>query len=192
MFVQMTDEQLCHCVREGSRDAEQELALRYMRFVRACTRPFFLAGGDREDLLQEGMIGLVMAIREFDPTRFRVFKVFAGRCIRNRILSAIKKASGMKQLPLTNYLSFDSLSLSTDALDAPLSPEDFIVGQESFAEFRVMLQGLLSPLERQVLAYYLEGLSYQEISVALAKPSKAIDNAVQRIRRKLSATPHQR
>lgn len=187
MVEMISDEQLCSAAQQGSRDAEQALALRYLRFVRACVRPFFLTGGDYEDVLQEGMIGLLMAIREFDPSRESGFRSFAGLCIRNRVLSAIRSAERSKHLPLKNYSSFESLSLSPDALDAPVSPEDFVVGQESFAEFLIMLQGLLSSLERQVLEHYLEGLSYQEMSHALHKPPKAIDNAIQRIRRKLAA-----
>ena len=186
MLNDITDEGLCHLAKQGSRTAEQELVIRYMRFVRAYARPFFLVGGDSEDVIQEGMIGLIFAMREFDGTRDGGFRGFAGRCIRNRILSAVKSASRKKHSPLSEYLPLESQSGFIYSPNIPQSPEEVVLGQESFLELFSSLQGLLSPLERQVFGYYLEGMSYQEISVELNIPSKSVDNAVQRIRRKLS------
>ncbi len=186
MFRETTDEQLCLLARQGSRDAEQELVIRYMRFVRACARPFFLVGGDSEDVIQEGMIGLISAIREFDEARESGFQIFAGRCIRNRILSAVKSASRKKHAPLSEYVPLELQSSYFYPPNTPQSPEEVVLSQESFLELFSALQGLLSPLEQQVFGYYLEGMSYQEISVELNIPSKSVDNAVQRIRRKLS------
>lgn len=186
MFNDITDERLCHLAGQGSRDAEQELVVRYMRFVRACARPFFLVGGDGEDVIQEGMIGLIFAVREFDGTREGSFRSFAGKCIRNRILSAVKSASRKKHTPLSEYVPLESQSNFLYPPNTQQSPEEVVLGQESFLELFSSLQGLLSPLEQQVLGYYLEGMSYQEISGELNIPSKSVDNAVQRIRRKLS------
>jgi len=186
MFDDITDEGLCQLASQGSREAEQELVIRYMRFVRACARPFFLVGGDSEDVLQEGMIGLLYAVREFDVAQESGFRGFAGRCIRNRILSAVKSASRKKHSPLSEYIPLESQSGLLYLPGIPQSPEEVVLGQESFLELFSSLQVLLSPLERQVFGYYLEGMSYLEISGELNIPSKSVDNAVQRIRRKLS------
>lgn len=185
MFDKMTDERLCALAQQGSREAEQELVIRYMKFVRACSRPFFLVGGDSEDVIQEGMIGLLSAIREFDESREGHFQAFAGKCIRNRILSAVKSASRKKHTPLSEYVSLESQEILYSP-NTPQSPEEVVLSQESFLELFSALQGLLSPLEQQVFGYYLEGMSYQEISNELNISSKSVDNAVQRIRRKLS------
>ena len=186
MFDEITDEGLCRLASQGSREAEQELVIRYMRFVRACARPFFLVGGDSEDVIQEGMIGLISAVREFDVKQEGGFHGFAGKCIRNRILSAVKSASRKKHSPLSEYVPLESQSGFFYFHGIPQSPEEVVLGQESFLELFSSLQVLLSPLERQVFGYYLEGMSYSEISGELNIPSKSVDNAVQRIRRKLS------
>ena len=105
---QASDETLCRMAAEGCRDAEEELALRYNRVVRKYARPLFLAGGDSEDLIQEGMLGLLKAIREYDPTRAASFRTYAEICIRNRMISAIKAAAREKHIPLNNYISFET------------------------------------------------------------------------------------
>ena len=180
----------------GERAAEEELAGRYLRLVRACARPLFLAGGDSEDLIQEGMFGLLSAIRQFSPDCGASFRTFAEHCIRMRMLSAVKSASRLKHFPLNDGMSLEQLSedpgnhLSSIPDSLRRSPEDLVLARESKKELYDALNACLSKLELQVLDLYLEGLSYQEIAAKLGKESKSVDNAVQRIRRKLARNPN--
>ena len=173
----------------GDSGAEEEVVLHYSRLVRACSRPYFLAGGDSEDLMQEGMLGLLSAIRSFDPRRNVRFSTYAEFCIRRRLYSAIKSATGNKHSPLNNYISLESpLFDENEAYGSYFlrSPEDFLIASERFTEVSESFYGALSRFETGVLRLYLEGMSYNEIAVHLDKPSKSVDNAVQRIRKKLA------
>lgn len=178
--MQYSDETLCTLAASGDRIAEEVLVLRYNRLVRVCSRPFFLAGGDSEDLIQEAMFGLLKAIREFDPSRDVTFHTFAEVCIRNRIRSAISSAGSDRHSPLNNSVPME---LSPQELSA--GPEDSLIHQEEGAERLQKLKDRLSPLERKILSLYLTGLSYYEIGQQLGKTAKSVDNAVQRIRRKV-------
>ena len=186
-----SDEELCARAREGGNaggsEAEQELARRYLSTVRSVTRPYYLAGGDSEDLTQEGMIGLLMAIRQFDPDREAKFRTFAVRCIRNRMLNVIKAASRQKHQPLEDYISLTD-GLMPDGQDAlsVAGPEDEFLNREADREWRGQLETLLSPLENRVLGDYLDGLSYRDIAHRTGRTEKSVDNAVQRIRKKLT------
>ena len=179
-------------VQEGDRAAEEILASRYMQLVRACARPLFLAGGDSEDLSQEGMFGLLSAIREYDPEQGASFRSFAEHCIRMRLYSAVKTASRMKHQPLNDSMPLEQLSddSSSQLSAAPeyfrRSPEDLVLARESKEELRAASSRCLSKFEIRVLDLYLEGLSYREIADRLCKDAKSIDNAVQRIRHKLA------
>ena len=174
----------------GDRDAEEALAARYLRLVRICARPLFLVGGDSEDLIQEGTFGLLSAIRRYDPADGASFSTFAERCIRMRLLSAIKSASRLKHVPLNDGISLEQLSEDpgTDILSLPElvrhDPEDLILAKESKEELRAAFSRCLSKFEIKDL--YLEGLSYREIAERLCRNAKSVDNAVQRIRRKLA------
>lgn len=169
----------------GSDDALELLISRYTRLVRACARPFFLVGGDHEDLLQEGMIGLLTAIRQYDPDSETPFSSFAAVCIRNRLISVVRMAAAQKHTPLNDSVSLHACSFEWMTNDAPeADPEAFCIGKESFAEFQNALESLLSPFEKQVLGLYLKGYSYQEIADSFHKSAKSADNAVQRIRKK--------
>ena len=179
--IEPSDEYLCSRVAEGDRSAEELLVLRHMRLVRACARPYFLAGGDSEDLIQEAMFGLLKAIREFSPQRDAAFRTFAETCIRNRIRSAIKSADCDKHAPLNRSIPFEHPMLGSVS-----GPEDLVIGQEEEREQLEKINRFLSPLERRVVALYLNGHSYQEIGLQLGKPAKSVDNAVQRIRRKVA------
>ena len=181
LTTEHSDEVLCAKARDGSLDAEEELVLRYQRQVRMCARPYFLAGGDSEDLIQEAMFGLIKAIREFDPGRDIQFRTFADVCIRNRIRSAIVSASRGKHMPLNDSVPYDSLSVESNC-----SPEDLFISREEEAERMTQLTKCLSALERQVMTLFLQGLSYQEISGQVGRSVKSVDNAVQRIRRKVA------
>ena len=183
-------------VQEGDRAAEEILASRYMQLVRACARPLFLAGGDSEDLSQEGMFGLLSAIREYDPEQGASFRSFAEHCIRMRLFSAVKTASRMKHQPLNDSMPLEQLSddSSSQLSAAPevfrRSPEDLVLARESKEELKELFARCLSKMEKQVLDLFLDGLSYRDIAKALDKDEKSVDNAVQRIRRKLAHSLH--
>ena len=186
---EFSDESLWMAASNGDSQAEEILIEKYNRLVKICSRPFFLAGGDSEDLIQEGMMGLLSAIRQFDPARDTAFKTYAESCIRNRLISAIRSASRFKHTPLNESVSFES-PMFDDSQAHPSGlmrdPEELIIARERLDEVNSMLSGSLSQLEKKVLEYYLSGLSYQEIADAVSKTPKSIDNAVQRIRKKLA------
>ena len=171
--------------------------MRYARLVRICARPLFLAGGDSEDLIQEGMFGLLSAIREYDPSEGASFKTYAQVCIRRRLSSAVKSASRLKHLPLNDGLSLDyilseesqtQIAANPDAFRR--TPEEQVLARESKFELYNSFALKLSRLEKDVLSLYLEGLSYEEIADKTGKDVKSVDNAVQRIRRKLARDPN--
>ena len=180
--TQYSDEALCALAAGGDRGAEEALVLRYHRVVRICARPFFLAGGDSEDLIQEAMFGLLKAIREFDPGRDAAFRTFAEVCIRNRILTVVSAAGREKHAPLNNSVSMEE---EAGLPDRAFGPEDTLILREEQVERLQRLRTKLSPLERKVLSLYLEGYSYEEIAARVGRSVKSVDNAVQRIRRKV-------
>ena len=181
-----TDEQLCAQVAAGDRGAEEALVLRYGRLVRMCARPFFLAGGDSEDLIQEGMLGLLTAIREFRADRGARFSTYAQLCVRRRIISAVRDAAGGKHAPLNDYVSLEPSLLLADMESSPGNPENAVIHQEALRTLEAAIASQLTQLEAQVLAHFLEGSSYGEIAEAVGRSPKSVDNAVQRIRRKVA------
>ncbi len=195
-YTALSDNELLRMASENDRFAVETLAERYLRLVRMCARPLFLAGGDSEDLIQEGMFGLLSAIRQFSLDMGTSFHTFAEHCIRMRLLSAVKSASRLKHFPLNDGMSLELLSedpcspLSTTSEIFQRNPEDLVLARESKEELYSIFAQCLSKLETQVLDLYLEGLSYREIAERLGKDEKAIDNAVQRIRRKLARNPN--
>lgn len=173
----------------GDTAAEEELIGEYSRLVRICARPYFLAGGDSEDLIQEGMLGLLSAVRHYDPSKDVRFKTYAEFCIRRRLYSAIKSAARYKHIPLNEYIPLESPELdesNTQGIPFLRDPEEFVLARERVDELTDCLYGSLSRFESKVLGLYLEGMSYEEMAVKLNKTSKSVDNAVQRIRRKLA------
>lgn len=183
--AEKTDEALLAAARGGDRAAEEELIVRYTRLVRVCARPLFLAGGDSEDLVQEGLLGLLDAIREFDSSRDAGFATFARVCIQNRLRSAVRSAAREKHMALNAAVPLEEREASEGGQE-PGNPEDVIIAREAWREEMTRLGRELSPFEREVLGQYLDGFSYQEIAQATGRPLKAVDNAVQRIRRKLA------
>ena len=184
-----TDEALCLQAAAGSAAAEEELVRRYGRLVRACARPLFLAGGDSEDLFQEGMLGLLTAIRSFQRGRDASFRTFAEICIRSRLYSAVRAAQGSKHSPLNESVSFEPpLFDGTNAylFSSEESPEDVIIGREELRERLAALKGQLSEFEAKILPPYLSGLSCGEIAQRVGRPQKSVDNAIQRVRRKVA------
>lgn len=191
-YASMQDGDLLLLASKGDRDAEEELAVRYSWLVRMCARPYFLAGGDGEDLTQEGMFGLLRAIREYDPGTKVPFHSFAETCIRNRLLSAIKTATRLKHMPLNSGVSLEEI-LSEEATPAlpqgkafRRDPEEMVLARESTDELFYTFDRCLSKYEQAVLSLFLEGKSYRQIAQAVGRAEKSVDNAVQRIRRKLA------
>jgi len=178
---QITDEELCALAKSGSGDAEHDLVVRYARLVRACARPYFLEGGEMEDLIQEGMFGLIGAIRDYSPEEGASFRTFARTCVRRRIYTAIRSAAREKHAPLNDYVPIEGGG-AAEAED----PEDAVIGVEKLEEFRAAAVGKLSKFELEVLQLYLEGWSCAEIGEKLGRDAKSADNAVQRIRRKMN------
>ena len=188
-FYNNRDEDLLRRVSNGDAAAEEELIAEYSRLVKICSRPYFLAGGDSEDLMQEGMLGLLAAVRHYDPAKDVKFKTYAEFCIRRRLYSAIKSASRYKHIPLNDYVSLESPELDesiTQGMFFLRDPEEFVIARERVNEITDCLSGSLSRFESRVLGLYLDGLSYEEMAAELGKPSKSVDNAVQRIRKKLA------
>lgn len=189
----LTDEQLLALVSDRRSGAEEILAERYIRLVRICARPFFLSGGDGEDLIQEGMLGLLSAIREFDSEKGVSFRTFAESCIRHRIQSAIRSAARKKHAPLNHGISLDDvLSDESQTLGTQFyhrSPEEQVLARETEKEYFSAYSRRLSKFETKVLHHFLLGLSYQEIATIVGKDIKSVDNAIQRIRKKLDQLP---
>lgn len=190
----MEDEQMVELVHLGDSEALDFLINKYKNFVRAKARSYFLIGADREDIVQEGMIGLYKAIRDFKEDKLTSFKAFAELCITRQIITAIKTATRQKHIPLNSYVSLDkpiydeeSDRTLMDVISGAkvMDPEELIINQEEFDDIEVKMGELLSDLERKVLALYLDGRSYQEISEDLNRHVKSIDNALQRVKRKL-------
>lgn len=194
---ELTDEALCRLAQQGSGEAMEDLVKRYTRLVKTCARPYFLVGADEEDLLQEGMLGLIKAVREFDGRKGSPFGAFARLCVMRKIFSAVRAAAARKHDPLNQSMSFDrplfeDLAESHTRVTAPVSdPESLVIGNEEREEMIRRLYSLLSEFEAMVLTLFLDGLSYGEMSKALHKPIKSVDNAIQRIKRKSAAIkPH--
>lgn len=186
----LSDEVLCEVIQnqsELSTKAEEELVSRYDRLVRICARPWFLSGGDSEDLIQEGMFGLLNAVRSYRPDCKASFHTFAEVCIRNRLRSAIRAASGGKHTPLNNSISMDAPNIENEFLTFfEESPEDAMIHKEEWEHCLQQLQSQLSNFEQLVLSFYLKGFTTTEIALKVNRTSKSVDNAVQRIRKKLT------
>lgn len=193
-FTGLSDEELIICVQRGSADALDFLITKYQSFVKMKARSYFMMGGDREDIIQEGMIGLYKAIRDFRDDRLSSFKAFAELCITRQIITAIKTATRQKHIPLNTSVSLDKPVYDEESertlLDVIASselddPEDLMIFKEDYVHMEEEINKVLSGLEKQVLSLYLDGQSYQEISDELNRQVKSVDNALQRIKRKL-------
>ncbi len=193
-YEQLTDEELVERCHNGDDRAVDYLLNKNKNFVRSKARSYFLIGADHEDIVQEGMIGLYKAIRDYRPDKLSSFRAFAELCITRQIITAIKTATRQKHIPLNSYVSLNK-PLYDDESDRTLldviiegktsSPEDLLISQESLQTINLRIGEVLSDLEQQVLAAYLDGKSYQEIAQMLGRHAKSIDNALQRVKRKL-------
>ena len=192
-FSDVPDEEIVSLAQQGDGQALAYLLNKYKNFVRSKARSYFLIGADHEDIVQEGMIGLYKAIRDFKPSRLASFRAFAELCVKRQIITAIKTATRQKHFPLNSYVSlnkplYDEESDRTllDVIEGRVTnPEDLFISQEELADIQTQIDELLSDLEQQVLAAFLDGKSYQEIAELLGRHFKSIDNALQRVKRKL-------
>ena len=190
----IADEALITALRAGDREAEERLYERYKDTVRIMSRQYYLAGADRDDLLQEGMIGLYKAVRDYREDRNAGFSSFAEMCISRQLISAVKMASRKKHTPLNTYVSLyvreengereggnllDVLELMEE------NPEDTVIQNESADAMRVKMEQALSPLEKQVVEMFLEGMTYEQIAEAAGCTKKSVDNALYRVKKKL-------
>lgn len=190
----LSDEVLQSLAASGNSEAEDLLIRRYTRIVKALARPFFLAGADSEDLMQEGMLGLLSALRSYNPDYGTTFKTYSYLCIRRRLITAVRSASYSKNVSLDDCLSLESPLFDETQpnmayglrIDSPPRPEELVIDKENTQTLFQRIFGVLSKYEQRVLRCYLSGMSYREIAELTDKPEKAVDNAVQRIRRKLS------
>lgn len=194
-FENMSDEEIVLDAKDNSNTiALDYLINKYRNFVRAKARSYFLIGADREDIIQEGMIGLYKAIRDFRTDKLSSFRAFAELCVTRQIITAIKTATRQKHIPLNSYVSLnkpiydeDSDRTLLDVLSGSKisDPEDLVISREEFIDIEEKMGEILSDLEWKVLMAYLDGKSYQEIAVELERHVKSIDNALQRVKRKL-------
>lgn len=196
----MTDEELIDAIRRGpgseeAREATNELLERYKEVVRSKARAYFLIGADRDDVIQEGMIGLYKAIVDFQPQKMTKFRSFAQLCIQRQIVSAVRLSSRLKHWPLNSYISLDRSVNDEDGKEMSLmellpdaagrSPEEVLMDEDNLRQLENAIIDALSPMEKRVLQLFLKGLDYMEIAKAMDKKPKAIDNALQRIKRKI-------
>lgn len=178
-----TDERLAERAQSGDKSATELLLNRYKSAVRGRARGFFLAGGDTDDLVQEGMVGLYSAILDYSPASGKSFKNFAYLCVTRKLLDAVKGSVRQKNIPLNNYVSiFDP---DFEGLSQEQTPEEFLITTESRAEFWVKIGKELSDFEFRIFTMYLEGMSYTQICTATGKDLKSVDNAIQRSKKKL-------
>lgn len=193
-FLEMSDEQAVKLAQTADGAALEHLLNKYKNFVRSKARSYFLIGADHEDIVQEGMIGLYKAIRDFKEDRLSSFRAFAELCITRQIITAIKTATRQKHIPLNSYVSLNK-PIYDEESDRTLldvitegwvsNPEDMLISREDLTNIENRIGQMLSKLEKQVLVNYLEGKSYQEISDEMGRHVKSVDNALQRVKRKL-------
>lgn len=193
-YESFSDEELLQRLRGGDSLAEETLYARYKQIVRSKARTYFLVGADREDIIQEGMIGLYKAVVDYQFDRQVSFRAFAELCITRQIITAIKSATRKKHIPLNTYISFNRSVFDGDN-ERPLidvltstrisDPEEVLIGRENYAAVADSIQNSLSKLERSALEWYLLGYSYQQIAEGLQISTKSVDNAIQRVKKKL-------
>lgn len=193
-YERRPEEEIVEMARLGDSKAQEFLIKKYKNFVRAKAKSYFLIGADKEDIIQEGMIGLFKAIRDYRPDRISSFKAFAELCITRQIITAIKTATRQKHIPLNSYVSLNKpiydeecerTLLDVLAGKRTTDPEQLVISKEEVFNIETKIGEILSDFEWKVLSYYLQGKSYQEISEDLDRHVKSIDNALQRVKRKL-------
>lgn len=189
----LADEVLVQRSREGDDQALAELLHRYRSFARAKAATYFIMGGEAEDVVQEGMIGLYSAVRDFDPSHGASFRAFADLCVTRQVLTAIKTATRLKHSLLNSSVSLDrppnaddpKRTVADTVAEPDSDPLDHVIESDSLRRLHRTVNELLSDLEADVLRLYVEGRSYEEIAESLGRRTKSIDNALQRIKRKV-------
>ena len=196
-LLDATDDELVLRARAGDDTALEHLLNRYKNFARVKARSYFLIGADKEDIVQEGMIGLYKAIRDFRPDKLSSFRAFAELCITRQIITAIKTATRQKHIPLNSYVSLtrpmpqddgseqDRVLVDVLTLGTNSDPVELVISREEIDSMQTAFREILSDLEAHVLHLYLEGKSYQDIAESMKRRVKSIDNALQRIKRKV-------
>ena len=193
-FEGKLEEEIVIEAKNGNVRAQEYVISKYEGFVKAKSRSYFLIGADKEDIYQEGMIGLYKAIRDFNPEKLTSFRAFAELCVTRQIITAIKTATRQKHIPLNTYVSLNKPIYEEESERTLLDvlaglkitdPEELVVSQEELVRMEGKIQEALSSLELKVLNSYLDGKSYQEIACDLDRQAKSIDNALQRVKRKL-------
>lgn len=193
-FKDKLDEEIVVKAKNGDNRAQEYLISKYENFVKSKAKAYFLIGADKEDIYQEGMIGLYKAIRDFNPEKSTSFKAFAEICVVRQIITAIKTATRQKHIPLNTYVSLNKPIYEEESertlLDVLVGlkisdPEELMISKEQMDYIEEKISKVLSELELEVLTSYLDGKSYQEIASNLERHSKSIDNALQRVKRKL-------
>ena len=194
-YVEMADVELVELAQSGDNGATDALVERYKNFVRGKSRTYFLIGADKEDIIQEGMIGLFKAVRDFDVNKQAQFRSFAELCVTRQIITAIKSATRQKHIPLNTYVSLskpvyedesEKTLLDLISMEYIMDPEQIFINQESLGIIENRINESLSSFERSVLELYINGKTYHEIAEILSKEPKSIDNAIQRIKRKIA------
>lgn len=193
-YANMVDEDIVDAAKAGHTHALEFLINKYKKIVKSKAKPYFLIGADRDDIIQEGMIGLFKAIRDYDRTKLASFKSFAEICITRQIITAIKSATRQKHIPLNSYISLnkpiyeqESERTLLDIIEGTKVPDplDIFISREQMGQIESQIGEILSDLEWKVLSRYVEGKSYQEISEEIQRDCKCIDNALQRVKKKL-------
>ncbi len=199
-YAFLDDEEILTYVHNGCKSGMEHLIEKYKPLVRAKARSYFLVGADREDIVQEGMIGLFKAVRDYKDDKSIPFRIFAEMCITRQIITAVKTATRQKHIPLNSYVSLNKKVFDEDS-DKFLveviqevsitNPEELFINKEQFTVIESRVMELLSPFEKEVLAKYLAGITYQDIAKQLDKPVKSVDNALQRLKKKIEKSVHE-
>ena len=193
-YQEMPDDDIVLLAQKGDNEALLFILKKYKSFVKGRARSYFLIGADREDIIQEGMIGLYKAIRDFKADKQVTFRAFAEICITRQIITAVKAATRQKHVPLNSYISLNKPVYEENTnqtffdiftMDPQANPEDMVIDQEAYNNIELKINKILSPFEMKVLNMYLEGKNYHQMSVDLNRDHKSIDNALQRIKKKL-------
>jgi len=199
-YTRMDDEEILTYIHAGCTRGMEYLIEKYKPLVRAKARSYFLVGADREDIVQEGMIGLFKAVRDYRDDKSIPFRVFAEMCITRQIITAVKTATRQKHIPLNSYVSLnrrvfdeesDKFLIEVIQEVSVANPEELFINKERFADIENLVMELLSPFEKEVLSKYLAGITYQDMARQLNKPVKSIDNALQRLKRKIEKSIRQ-
>lgn len=194
-YEKLADEELAELSASGDRRATEYILTKYKNLVKSRAKAYFLAGADRDDIVQEGMIGLFKAVRDFDVTKQASFRTFAELCIKRQIISAVKASNRQKHMPLNSYVSLseplfddnpDKSLVDMMVEQADINPEEMLLRREKAEMINAEIADKLSPLEQSVLSLYVSGLDYREIADRLDRTPKSIDNALQRIKNKLN------